>query len=100
MPAVRQACGNANHVRHRADVLKALAPGAAFVWIGRPFNHAATVGGHEGVRHAIKLMQAEIERDMMMLGIRAFDELGPHAVKRADGTGAATHCGGSPTMYN
>jgi L-lactate dehydrogenase (cytochrome) len=60
------------------------------VWIGRPFNYAASIGGHDGVRHAIKLMQAEIERDMMMLGIRALDELGPHAVKRADGTGVVS----------
>jgi L-lactate dehydrogenase (cytochrome) len=64
-------------------VLKALALGAAFVWIGRPFIYAATIDGHDGVRHAIKLMQGEIERDMMMLGIRALDELGAHAVKRA-----------------
>jgi hypothetical protein len=41
-------------------------------------------------------MQAEIERDMMMLGIRALGELGPHTVKRADGTGVALHRGRSP----
>ena len=76
-------------VRRGTDVLKALALGAAFVWIGRPFNYAATIGGHDGVRHAIKLMQSEIERDMMMLGIRALSELGPHVVKRAHGTGVA-----------
>jgi L-lactate dehydrogenase (cytochrome) len=85
-------------VRRGTDVLKALALGAAFVWIGRPFNYAATIGGHDGVRHAIKLMQAEIERDMMMLGIRALGELGPHAVKRAEGTGVAPHRGGPPAM--
>ncbi len=79
-------------------MLKALALGAAFVWIGRPFNYAATIGGRDGVRHAIELMQAEIERDMMMLGIRALDELGPHAVKRADGTGVAPRRGGSPAI--
>ena len=71
-------------VRRGTDVLKALALGAAFVWIGRPFNYAATIGGHDGVRHAVKLMHDEIERDMMMLGIRALGELGPHAVRRAD----------------
>ena len=73
-------------VRRGTDVLKALALGAAFVWIGRPFNYAATIGGRRRRRHAIGLMQAEIERDMMMLGIRALDELGRHAVRRADGT--------------
>jgi L-lactate dehydrogenase (cytochrome) len=55
-------------VRRGTDVLKALALGASFVWIGRPFLYAASIGGHDGVRHAIELMRAEIERDMMMLG--------------------------------
>jgi L-lactate dehydrogenase (cytochrome) len=32
-------------VRRGTDVLKALALGAAFVWIGRPFNYAATIAG-------------------------------------------------------
>jgi len=73
-------------VRRGTDVLKALALGASFVWIGRPFLYAASIGGHDGVRHAIELMRAEIERDMMMLGIRALDELGPHALKRGDGS--------------
>jgi L-lactate dehydrogenase (cytochrome) len=70
-------------VRRGTDVLKALALGAAFVWIGRPFIYAASIGGRDGVRHAIALMRAEIERDMMMLGIRTLAELGPHSVKRA-----------------
>ena len=74
-------------VRRGTDVLKALALGASFVWIGRPFLYAASIGGHDGVRHAIELMRAEIERDMMMLGIRALDELGPHAVRRAQSLG-------------
>ena len=64
----------------------------AFVWIGRPFKYAAAIGGHEGVRHAIELMRAEIQRDMMMLGIRALDELGPHSVRRVDGTGITPSC--------
>jgi L-lactate dehydrogenase (cytochrome) len=71
-------------VRRGTDVLKALALGAAFVWIGRPFKYAAAIGGHAGVRHAIELMRAEIQRDMMMLGIRGLDELGPHSVRRVE----------------
>jgi hypothetical protein len=35
---------------------------------------------------------------MMMLGIRALDELGPHALKRADETGFALQCSGWPAM--
>ncbi|WP_293196613.1 alpha-hydroxy-acid oxidizing protein [Ottowia sp.] len=36
--------------RRGTDVLKALALGAAFVFIGRPFNYAAAVAGEVGVR--------------------------------------------------
>ena len=103
LPAVVAACPGIpvmldGGVRRGTDVLKALALGAKFVWIGRPFNYAASIGGHAGVRHAITLMQAEIERDMMMLGIRALAELGPHAVRRADGSGVAPQRGGSFAM--
>ena len=69
-------------VRRGTDVLKALALGAAFVFIGRPFNYAATIAGDDGVRHAIALMQGEIARDMAMLGIVRLDELGMHCLTR------------------
>ena len=62
--------------RRGTDVLKAMALGAAFVFIGRPFAYAAAVGGEAGVAHAIDLMQAEIRRDMALLGITRLDQLG------------------------
>ena len=70
-------------VRRGTDVLKALALGAKFVWIGRPFNYAATIAGRDGVLHAVKLMQEEIQRDMAMLGITRLDQLGIHLLTRA-----------------
>ena len=69
-------------VRRGTDVLKAIALGASFVFIGRPFNYAATIGGDDGVRRAIQLMQDEIQRDMMMLGITRLDELSPTTLMR------------------
>jgi L-lactate dehydrogenase (cytochrome) len=50
-------------------VLKALALGAQFVFIGRPFLYAAAVGGQAAVAHAIGLLRDEIDRDMALLGI-------------------------------
>ncbi len=62
--------------RRGSDVLKALALGADFVFIGRPFNYAATIAGFAGVMHAIDLLQREIDADMGLLGINSLDELG------------------------
>lgn len=56
-------------IRRGADVLKALALGADFVFAGRPFNYAAAVAGPAGVAHALKLLHEEVDRNMAMLGI-------------------------------
>jgi L-lactate dehydrogenase (cytochrome) len=69
-------------VRRGTHVLKALALGADFVFIGRPFNYAAAAAGEAGVRHAIALLAIEIERDMALLGINTLSELGPDRVVR------------------
>ncbi|MDQ3026561.1 MAG: alpha-hydroxy-acid oxidizing protein, partial [Pseudomonadota bacterium] len=47
-------------VRRGTDVLKALGLGARFVFVGRPFNYAATVAGEPGVAHAIAILQGEV----------------------------------------
>ena len=44
-------------IRRGTDVIKALALGAHFVWIGRPFLYAAVAGGEAGVQRAISLLQ-------------------------------------------
>jgi L-lactate dehydrogenase (cytochrome) len=62
-------------VRRGTDVLKALALGASFVWIGRPFFYAAAIAGERGVLHAIKLLREEIDRDMALLGINTLGEM-------------------------
>lgn len=69
--------------RRGTDVLKALALGADFIFIGRPFLYAAAVGGEEGIRHAFKLMQAELMRNMAMLGVNSLDEVQAAHVRMA-----------------
>lgn len=61
--------------RRGTDVLKALALGASFVFIGRPFGYAAAVAGEDGVKHAATLMRSEIARDMALLGITDLQQL-------------------------
>ena len=64
-------------VRRGTDVMKALALGAAFVFLGRPFGFAAAIAGEAGVEHAVALLAAEIDRNMAMLGITNLAELDP-----------------------
>jgi L-lactate dehydrogenase (cytochrome) len=44
-------------VRRGTDVIKALALGAKFVFVGRPFNFAASIAGEAGVTYAINLLR-------------------------------------------
>ncbi|WP_194723648.1 alpha-hydroxy acid oxidase [Noviherbaspirillum malthae] len=62
-------------IRRGTDVIKALALGAKFVFVGRPFGFALAVGGAQGVTHAINLLTQEVSRNMAMLGITRLDEL-------------------------
>ena len=66
-------------VRRGTDVIKALGLGADFVFIGRPFLHAAAIAEEAGVAHAIGLLAAEIDRTMAFLGCADLDDhqLGP-----------------------
>lgn len=64
-------------VRRGTDVFKALALGAKFVFVGRPFGFAAAIGGEQGVSHAIRLLSDEVHRDMALLGITSLAQLTP-----------------------
>lgn len=88
LPAIRAEAGDLavlfdSGVRRGTDVLKALALGADFVFLGRPFLFAAAAAGEAGVRHAIGLLGAEIERDMALLGVNDLRELGPGHLRDA-----------------
>jgi L-lactate dehydrogenase (cytochrome) len=69
-------------VRRGTDALKALALGASFVFVGRPFIYAAAAGGETGVKHAFTLLQQEVHRNMAMLGLRAPAEMRPDLIRR------------------
>ena len=64
-------------VRRGGDELKAMALGAHCVFLGRPFNYAAAVGGAAGVDHAVSLLQQEVSRNMAMMGLNSLSELNP-----------------------
>jgi L-lactate dehydrogenase (cytochrome) len=91
LPGVVRAVGDSvtvmmdSGIRRGTDVLKALALGAKFVFVGRPMNYAAAIGGEAGVRHAIELLRAEILRDMGMLGLNRLTEMGVDRLVRIGG---------------
>lgn len=62
-------------IRRGTDVLKAIALGAAMVFVGRPFAYAAAIGGEAGVAHAIRLLSDEVFRNMGMLGIASLGQM-------------------------
>ena len=77
-------------VRRGTDVLKAIACGAQFVFVGRPFLFAAAIGGDAGVRHAIGLLADEVDRSMTLLGIASLDEMTRDLLRDESGSGTET----------
>jgi L-lactate dehydrogenase (cytochrome) len=69
-------------IRRGTDVLKALALGADFVFLGRPFLFAAAIGGTPGVLHAARILKEEVERDMALVGVNRLSELSPNLLRR------------------
>jgi L-lactate dehydrogenase (cytochrome) len=89
LPDVVEAAGDGitvmmdSGIRRGTDVLKALALGAKFVWVGRPFNYAASVAGEPGVAHAIQILRGEVRRNMALIGVTSLSQLGPqHLLRR------------------
>jgi len=68
-------------VRRGASVLKALALGADFVFVGRPFACAAAVAGVAGVKRAIQILGEEVDRNMALLGQTSLAGLSPALVR-------------------
>ncbi len=78
-------------VRRGTDVLKALALGAQFVFVGRPFICAAAIAGVPGVLHGIKLLREEIDRDMALIGITTLAEMRRELLTSAKGADFLSH---------
>ncbi len=67
--------------RRGSDVVKALALGAHAIMVGRATLYGLVAGGEPGVRHAIGILNSEIERVLGQLGCAGVDELGPHLIR-------------------
>jgi len=69
-------------IRRGTDVMKAMALGADFVFLGRPFLYGAVIGGQAGVEHAMHILRDEIDRDLALIGVRTPSELDSSYLKR------------------
>jgi (S)-mandelate dehydrogenase len=87
LPAISAAVGDRLAImvdsgfRRGTDIVKALALGADMVFLGRAAMYGAAAGGEAGVRRAIQLLRAEIDRVLALLGCASIEELGPHHVR-------------------
>lgn len=84
LPAIAAAVGSDTVVmldggiRRGSDILKAIALGAKFVFVGRPFLYAAAAGGLDGVLLAADILKTELHRNMALLGSCRLNELSEH----------------------
>lgn len=62
-------------IRRGTHVLKALAAGANACSGGRMYLYALAAAGTAGVRRAMTLLKAELERDMLLMGCSSIDAL-------------------------
>ncbi|OFZ98475.1 MAG: hypothetical protein A3H35_07015 [Betaproteobacteria bacterium RIFCSPLOWO2_02_FULL_62_17] len=69
--------------RRGGDVVKAMALGAHAVMIGRATLYGVAAAGEPGARHALQILNGEIDRVLGMLGRRSFAEVDERILFRA-----------------
>ena len=81
LPLIREAVGTDypllfdSGIRNGESVVKALALGADFVMLGRPFLFASGANGERGVMQLVKLLTDEVSLTLAQLGCKSVDEL-------------------------
>lgn len=62
-------------VRGASDVVKALALGAKFVFVGRLWIYGLSIMGEHGVRHVMKGLLSDLDILMNVAGIQSIDQI-------------------------
>ena len=70
--------------RRGTDIIKALALGAKGVLIGKAYLYGLGAGGEGGVNRVIEILRAEIERNMMLMGLPSIDAITSDCVRWRD----------------
>lgn len=71
-------------IRGGADIIKALALGAAAVGIGRPYAYGLALGGVDGIVHVLRSLLAEADLLMAVDGYPSRADLTPEALRRVE----------------
>jgi L-lactate dehydrogenase (cytochrome) len=64
-------------VRTGLDVIRLLALGADGVLIGRAFIYALAVGGADGVRNLLAILEKDMKTSMVLTGVKSVRDIGP-----------------------
>jgi lactate 2-monooxygenase len=69
-------------VRSGADIVKALALGAAAVTVGRPHVYGLAIDGAAGVQAVLENLVAELDLTLGLIGLRSVTDLSPEVLRR------------------
>jgi len=81
LPAIKAAVGDNmavlldSGVRTGLDIARAIALGADFVLLGRPFMFGVAALGDQGGEHVIEILSEDLKNNMIQLGCRQLNEL-------------------------
>lgn len=81
LPGIKQAVGDEltvvfdSGVRTGLDIMRALALGADFVMLGRPFMYGVAALGEAGGGHVVEILREDLRNNMVQLGCRELGEL-------------------------
>jgi (S)-mandelate dehydrogenase len=67
-------------VRQGEDIAKALAQGADFIMMGRPFLYAAAADPRHGIASLVTGISDDLDIAMAQLGVEQLSDLGPHCI--------------------
>jgi len=81
LPKIRAAVGDAlpliidSGVADGLDILRGLALGADFVFMGRAFHYAVAALGEKGIEHLFHIISADLQANMSQIGVEDFNGL-------------------------
>lgn len=83
LPLIREAVGPGypllldSGIRNGESIIKALALGADFVMLGRPFLYGIAAAGQQGMNNVVDLLAEQIDTAMAQLGITDVEDISP-----------------------